>query len=117
MSKEVVTLTETMEKIEKEVNQNPNPISGVNTIYQFNLSGDVEGSFQLQLQDGKANVTQELATPADCTLIMSYDSFQKFLAGKLNGTMAFMTGKLKINGDLTKAIKLEAILKEYNFSE
>lgn len=44
---------------------------------------------------------------------MSYDNFNKFLAGKLNGMAAFMTGKLKIQGDMTKALKLETIVKQY----
>ncbi|MBM7661873.1 putative sterol carrier protein [Bacillus mesophilus] len=117
MSKQHGTLSEIMDKIQSELNQNSEPISGVNTIYQFDISGDAEGSFQLRLQDGTGKVVLDVDQAADCTLVMSFDSFQKFLTGKLNGTMAFMTGKLKINGDLTKAIKLEAILKQYNFSD
>lgn len=48
---------------------------------------------------------------------MSLESFHKFLSGSLNGTMSFMTGKLKIKGDMTKALKLESILKQFNLSE
>lgn len=35
------------------------------------------------------------------------------LLGNLNGTAAFMTGKLKIKGDMSKAIKLQTILSKY----
>ncbi|WP_043931694.1 SCP2 sterol-binding domain-containing protein [Bacillus sp. EB01] len=108
-----MNLFETMREIENEVNQNPNPILGINTVYQFDISGDEEGTYQLHFKEGQAKVVKGSESPADCTLSMSFDSFRKFLAGKLNGTMAFMTGKLKIKGDMTKAIKLETILQQY----
>lgn len=53
---------------------------------------------------------------SECTLILSNDNFHKFLACKLNGTVAFMTGKLKVNGDMTKALKLESIIKQYDLN-
>ncbi|MDR4888626.1 SCP2 sterol-binding domain-containing protein [Fredinandcohnia sp. QZ13] len=109
-------LPELMEKIEKVINQNPGPIDGVNVIYQFNITGDEEGTFQLQLAEGKAKVSEEVEG-ANCTLVLSLENFRKFLVGKLNGTAAFMTGKLKIKGDIGKAIKLEGILREYNLKE
>lgn len=108
------TLVETTQGIEKMLNDNPGPISGINAVYQFDLSGEEEGSFQLHLKDGQAMITQGTDTPAQCTLIMSFNNFQKFLAGNLSGTTAFMTGKLKIKGEIPKAIKLETILKQYN---
>jgi len=44
-------------------------------------------------------------------------SFRLFLLGKLNGTMAFMTGKLKIQGDIGKALKIESILRQYEVTK
>ncbi|GIO28717.1 SCP2 sterol-binding domain-containing protein [Ornithinibacillus bavariensis] len=108
-------LVETVQLIEKKFNENPTPISGVTVTYQFDITGDDGGNYQLQLRDGQAKVITGSEAPADCTLTMSLDSFDKFLSGKLKGTMAFMTGKLKIKGDITKAMKLETILKEYDF--
>lgn len=104
------TITETMEQIEKEINANPEPISGMDTVYQFEIDGE---KFQLQLKDGTAVLLEEAQADANCTLIMTNDNFHKFLAGKLNGMTAFMTGKLKIQGDMTKALKLESIVKQY----
>ncbi|QHJ71254.1 sterol-binding protein [Planococcus halotolerans] len=106
----MTTLNETMQQIEKEINNNPEPISGMDTIYKFVIDGE---AYQLQLKDGKAELLSDAEVDADCTLKMSYDNFQKFLAGKLNGMTAFMTGKLKIDGDMTKALKLESIVKKY----
>lgn len=41
--------------------------------------------------------------------------FQKLLQGDLNSTTAFMTGRLKVKGNIGLALKLESILKKYNF--
>lgn len=117
MSEQQLTLSETMENVEKVFNQNPDPISGVNRIYQFNISGEEEGTYQLHLEDGKASVVQATDDAADCTLKMSFTNFHNFLAGRLNGTTAFMTGKLKIDGDIGKAIKLEQMLKQYELKQ
>ncbi|GGA72463.1 SCP2 sterol-binding domain-containing protein [Ornithinibacillus halotolerans] len=113
MSEQVASLTEVMENAAKVLNANPTPLEGLHLTYQFDIKD--EGVYVLRLEDGKAAVSEETTVEADCTLSMSLKSFQKFLAGKLNGTTAFMTGKLKIKGDIGKALKLESILKQYNF--
>ncbi|WP_409300692.1 SCP2 sterol-binding domain-containing protein [Peribacillus sp. SCS-155] len=114
---EKLTLSEIMQETVTLFNENPAPISGVNLTCQFNITGKEEKSFQLQIQDGAAKVMEQSDIRADCLLIMSFENFRRFLIGKLNGTTAFMTGKLKIKGDITKAIKLETILKQYNLNE
>ena len=48
--------------------------------------------------------------PADCTIIVSKDDFEKMGDGTLDPTMAFMQGKLKINGDMSVAMKLQPLL-------
>ncbi|MCC3358415.1 SCP2 sterol-binding domain-containing protein [Bacillus sp. REN16] len=113
---EKYTLSEMMQKIEEVINQNPGPIEGMNVIYQFNITGDEEGIYQLQVGDGRAKVSED-GEGANCTLVLSLRNFRQFLLGKLNGTAAFMTGKLKIKGDIGKAIKLEVLLREYNLKE
>lgn len=106
-------LQKTMEEIEKEINGNPEPIQGMDLVYEFQIEGEV---YQLQLKEGAAKVEAGAAAAPNCTLIMSYENFNRFLAGNLNGMAAFMTGKLKIQGDMTKALKLEGIVKEYQLN-
>lgn len=110
------TLSEMMKKIEAVINQNPGPIEGLNVIYQFNITGDEEGSYQIQLAEGKAKISENMEG-ANCTLVLTLENFRKFLIGKLGGTAAFMTGKLKIKGDIGKAIKLEGLLQQYNLKD
>lgn len=114
---EEYSLAELMKKFEETVNGNPSHIEGLNSVYLFDITGDNGGAYQLQFQDGKAMVLEGTEPPADCTLVMSLASFHLFILGKLNGTMAFMTGKLKIKGDIGKALKIESILKQYNVKD
>jgi putative sterol carrier protein len=48
--------------------------------------------------------------PADCTMTASTDTFRGILEGDINPTMAFMTGRLKIDGDMGLAMKLGTLL-------
>ena len=56
-----------------------------------------------------ATVTNE-NTPADCTVIVSKDDLVAMTQGTMDPTTAFMTGKLKINGDMSVAMSLQPIL-------
>lgn len=114
MNSEQLSLEETMQQIEVAINQNPVPIYGLQVIYQFDISGEEEGTYQLHMQGGEARVVQGYESEPVCTLKMTVKNFYEFLTGNLGGTVAFMTGKLKIDGDISKAMKLETLLKEYN---
>ncbi|HEU0223059.1 MAG TPA: SCP2 sterol-binding domain-containing protein [Paracoccaceae bacterium] len=47
---------------------------------------------------------------ADVTLTADLDTFEGIITGNMNPTTAFMTGKLKIEGDMGVAMKLGALL-------
>ncbi|MBS4172903.1 SCP2 sterol-binding domain-containing protein [Bacillus sp. FJAT-49736] len=111
------TLEEAMQKIEDALNENPNLIEGFNAVYQYDITGDDGGTYQLHLKEGAAKVFNGAETEADCVLTLSEDNFKQMLLGKLNGTVAFMSGKLKIKGDIGKAIKMEGLLRQYNVND
>ena len=56
------------------------------------------------------NVVSNNDTDAACTMAISITDFMAMAEGKLDGTSAFMSGKLKIQGDMGIAIKLAPIL-------
>ena len=68
---------------------------------------DLKGEGFLHI-DG-ATVTNDNA-PADCTIIVSTDDLAAMTRGELDPTSAFMTGKLKITGDMSVAMALQPIL-------
>jgi len=62
--------------------------------------------------DGKAQpmTVSNDDVDADCTIRMSLDDFRDMVDGELDPTMAYMTGKLKIEGDMGVAMKLSSVL-------
>lgn len=72
-------------------------------------------SLKLDLRgDGFIHIDHDTVTnedrPADCTLVVSKDNLEKLGKRELDPTMAVMTGKLKINGDMSVAMKLAPLL-------
>ena len=72
---------------------------------KFVISG--EGA---ELVDGSGVRAAEDGDEADVTMTADADTFQDILAGRLNPTMAFMSGRLRLEGDMGMAMKLGAVL-------
>ena len=62
------------------------------------------------LLDGAANQVSEEDGAADTTIKVSWEDWQSMAAGQLDGMTAFMTGKLKIEGDMGNAMQLQGVL-------
>ena len=62
------------------------------------------------LLDGANSQVSENDGPADTTIKTSWEDWQKMAAGELDGMTAFMTGKLKIDGDMSNAMQLQGVL-------
>jgi len=62
--------------------------------------------------DGKSipNTVSNDDRPADCTVGVSLEHLQAMLAGELDPATAFMTGKLRVIGDMSVALKLQRVL-------
>jgi putative sterol carrier protein len=60
--------------------------------------------------DGQADQVTEEDGVADTTIKVSWDDWQKMAAGELDGMTAFMTGKLKVEGDMSNAMQLQGVL-------
>jgi len=73
------------------------------------------GSFYLDLKNGSGGTgagSPDAGTKVDVTMTLNKADFIKMFAGQMNPTSAFMTGRLKIKGDLGLAMKLEKLLKK-----
>lgn len=106
---------EILEEIETAMDDKPSYAEGVNAVFQFDLSGDEAGTYQVGLSDeGENFIAEGEKEKADCVLQMDSEDFIKMANGELNGTQAFMTGKLKIKGNMGLALKLQSILAAYN---
>jgi putative sterol carrier protein len=80
--------------------------AGMSNSYLFDIEG--AGQWKVDVDEGKVTVT-EGGGDADATIQATQETFQKIVAGEQNPTSAYMTGKLKIKGDMGAAMKLQKL--------
>ena len=83
----------------------PEQIAGVNHSFLFEVAG--EGSWLVDVRDGELTVTEGWTGEAGTTISTSSETFDRLVAGSQNPMTAYMTGKLKVSGDLNAALKLQ----------
>jgi putative sterol carrier protein len=84
----------------------PGKTAGMNNSYVFDIEG--AGEWTVSVADGAVAVV-EGAGDADCTISASEETLMKIASGEANATTAYMTGKLKIKGDMGAALKLQKL--------
>jgi putative sterol carrier protein len=84
---------------------------GVNKTIQYDISGDGGGTWHAVIKDGTCTVNPGAASAPDLTVTMASSDWLDMIGGKLNGQMAFMSGKLKLKGDMGLAMKLGSLFQ------
>ncbi|XP_023664435.2 hydroxysteroid dehydrogenase-like protein 2 [Paramormyrops kingsleyae] len=90
----------------------PDVIKTTQGVYKFNITGDDAGVWYIDLKNapGSAGFGEPPNGEADVIMTLDGVDFIKMFKGQLKPTMAFMSGKLKIKGDMTLAIKMEKMM-------
>lgn len=91
-------------------NVDPNKVEGVNATIQFDLSGDNGGQYWLKLVEGAAETGAGQIADARMTVVATADDWAAMVSGELNAMHAFMSGKIKIQGDMGLAMKLQTLI-------
>lgn len=91
--------------IDKDVTAIPN------VSFQFNVVGDGEGIFYAEVKDGKLSIEPYEYYDNDAIFEAKYDIFRRIINGELSPVNAYLTGRIKVKGDLGKACILEQVLK------
>jgi len=81
--------------------------AGIEASYVFQIEG--AGTWTVKVEDGHVAVS-EGDTGGDCTISTSEKTFARIVDGKQNPLTAYMTGKLKVHGDVSAALKLKHLL-------
>jgi putative sterol carrier protein len=80
--------------------------AGMTNSYLFDVEG--AGKWTVSVDDGKVSV-REGGEDADAVITTSEETFEKIVSGDQNPTSAYMTGKLKVKGDMGAAMKLQKL--------
>ncbi len=78
---------------------------------QVNITGKESGVLYVEVKDHRINVEPYDYHDRNCAVTMSLTDFNKLLDGKLDPVLAFTTGKLKVDGDVGKALEFSKLLK------
>ena len=85
--------------------------TGTNATIQYDISGDGGGTWNAVIKDGSCAVTPGAAASPNLTLQISAQDWLDMLSGKQSGQMLFMSGKLKVKGDMGLAMKLGSMFQ------
>jgi len=85
---------------------NPSAAAGLTKTIQWNITGDEPGVWAFQIVDGVGHLIPGGVEKPDATFTTNGKVWLAIAEGKMDSTKAFMTGKLKVAGDLTLAIKV-----------
>jgi putative sterol carrier protein len=91
-------------------------IANVELTLQFEIPDapdGTEGAYYMAVADGKAIAAPGAAEDPDATIVQSYETAQAISKGELNTQMAFMTGKLKVSGNMAKLMMNQAMLGQF----
>jgi putative sterol carrier protein len=100
-----MTAREFFESLEGRIE--PSKTAGMTNSYVFEIDG--AGTWKVDVQDGSVSVTEGGGGDADATISSSEETFEQIASGDMNATTAYMTGKLKIKGDMGAAMKLQKL--------
>jgi putative sterol carrier protein len=84
----------------------PEKTAGMNNSYVFAIDG--AGTWTVRVANGAVTV-DEGDTGGDCTISASAEVFERIVSGEQNPTAAYMSGKLKVKGDMGAAMKLQKL--------
>ena len=78
---------------------------------QVNITGKSNGVFYVEVKDHKISVEPYEYNDRNCALTISLADFNKLIDGKLDPVLAFTMGKLKVDGDVGKALEFAKLVK------
>ncbi len=101
------TAKEKMDEAASKIAANADQAKAIGAVYKFVLAGDGGGTWVMNLKDNPG--VTEGDGEAQCTIKMAASDYVDMLEGRANGQQLFFSGKLKIEGDMGLAMKLQKL--------
>jgi len=78
---------------------------------QFNVTGDGGGNWTARVESGKLTIDEGVEPSAGMTMTCAAPDILAIVNGELSAVSAFMQGRVKIDGNMALAMKLQNLLK------
>jgi len=85
---------------------NSDAAKDLDAVFQFEIDGEGGGTWNVEVKDGACKVHQGSHNAPSVTLSMSSETLLAMANKEMNGMQAFMSGKLKVAGDILLAQKM-----------
>jgi putative sterol carrier protein len=103
----MTTGTELMNRLASQVGAKKDRLQGIGAVYKFALEGDGAVTFIVDLKNDFS--VKEGDGPAECTIRMTVQDAADLFDGRANGQALFFGGKLRIEGDMGLAVRLQSL--------
>jgi putative sterol carrier protein len=103
----MTTAREIMTELDRRLKERRAEAAKIGAVYKFVLDGEGGGTFIIDLKDDVG--VREKDEPAPCTVRLSAKDGIDLLEGRANGQTLFFTQRLKVEGDMSLALKLSAL--------
>ena len=89
----------------------PDRAAGMSAVIQYDISGDGGGTWHAVIKDGACTVSPGAGSNPQLTLAVSAQDWLDVVSKKQSAQMLFMSGKLKLKGDMGLAMKLGSMFE------
>ena len=90
----------------------PEQAKGINAVVQLNTTGEGGGAHHINIESGHAELVEGAAIEPTVTITTAAKDWLSIVAGTLDATKAFMTGKLKVDGDLSLMMRFQRMFND-----
>ena len=102
-----MTVNEAFEMLPDVLNREA--AAGMSKTFQWNITGDEAGVWAFQIANGVGTLIRGGIEKPDVTFTVGDKNWLAIIGGKLDPMKAFMTGKLKVTGDMALALKMSQL--------
>jgi putative sterol carrier protein len=108
--REMATVQDAFDDIAKQLAEEQDRAADLTAVYQYHIVGQGGGRWVLAFEEGNAAITPGTADKPDVTITIDEEDMLAMASGELSGVEAFMTGKLRVEGDPVLGMRLGSIL-------
>ena len=111
MNAESVSPQQVFDELRLRIESRPELKQEVDGIFQFDITGEAGGSWTIDLKNDAGGVSSGVSEAAECVITVADQDFRDIMQRQLDPMTAFMTGRIRVAGDVGLATKLQALFR------